>query len=189
MTEYISNIHKILKFLIKKKKVPLHEPFFDKKEISLLSSCIKSGYVSSVGKSIGIFEKKISKLTKSKYCIATVNGTSAIHIGLLALGLKKNEEILMPSLGFVAAPNAVSYCGGVPNFVDSEKKTLGIDPKKLDNYLKKISVKNYNNLVNKQTGRIIKGVISIHLYGYASDVEGINNVCKKYNIFHLEDAF
>ena len=125
MIKEINSIKKILKSVVKKKITPLHEPYFDQNEIKILKSCIKSGYVSTVGKSVGIFEKKIANLTNSKYCISVVNGTSAIHLGLLALGVKRNDEVLLPSLGFVAVPNAVSYCGAIPNFVDSEKKNFG----------------------------------------------------------------
>ena len=188
MTKPILNILSILKVVIKKKITPLHEPYFDDREIKSLTACIKSGYVSTVGKSVNLFEKKISQLTKSKYCISTVNGTSAIHLGLLALGVKKNDEVLLPTLGFVAVPNAISYCGAIPNFVDSEKTTLGINPKKLDEYLKNTTVKRNNKLVNKKTGRVIKGLISIHLFGYANNITKINKVCKKFGIFHFEDA-
>ena len=143
MIKEIININNILKTIVKK-KTPLHEPYFDNQEIDILSSCIKSGYVSTVGKSVDLFEK-ISLLTNSKYCISLVNGTSAIHLGLLALGVKKNHEVLVPSLGFVAVPNAVSYCGAIPNFVDSEKKTLGVCPAKLKNYLKRKTKKKMIN--------------------------------------------
>ena len=188
MTKEIENIKKILKTIVKKKITPLHEPYFDAKEITFLTECIKSGYVSTVGKSVNLFEKKISELTKSKYCISVVNGTSAIHLGLLALGVKRDDEVLLPSLGFVAVPNAISYCGAVPNFVDSEKKTLGVCSSKLNDYLKNNTVKKKNKLINKKTGREIKGLISIHLFGYANDLTEINKVCKKFGIFHFEDA-
>lgn len=188
MIKEINSIKKILKSVVKKKITPLHEPYFDQNEIKILKSCIKSGYVSTVGKSVGIFEKKIANLTNSKYCISVVNGTSAIHLGLLALGVKRNDEVLLPSLGFVAVPNAVSYCGAIPNFVDSEKKTLGVCPLKLENYLTKIGIRKNRKLVNKKTGREIKGLISIHLFGYANNILELNKVCKKFGIFHIEDA-
>ncbi len=187
MIKEIINLNKILKTIVKK-KTPLHEPYFDNQEIDILSSCIKSGYVSTVGKSVELFEKKISLLTNSKYCISLVNGTSAIHLGLLALGVKKNHEVLVPSLGFVAVPNAVSYCGAIPNFVDSEKKTLGVCPAKLKNYLKRKTKKKNNKLINIKTGREIKGLVSIHLFGYPNNILQLNKVCKEFGIFHLEDA-
>lgn len=150
MIEEIKNIKNLLKKIIKKKITPLHEPYFTTREYKKLKECIQSGYVSTVGKSVHIFEKKISKLTKSKYCISVVNGTSAIHLGLLALGVKNNDEVLLPTLGFVAVPNAISYCGAIPNFVDSEKNTLGVCPKKLHKYLndKTIKKKKIKYLIN-----------------------------------------
>tara|TARA_Y100000591_G_scaffold333230_1_gene374828 strand:+ start:1866 stop:2375 length:510 start_codon:yes stop_codon:yes gene_type:complete len=149
MIEEINNINKLLKKVLKKKVTPLHEPYFNNRELKKLKECIKSGYVSTVGKSVNLFEKKISKLTKSKHCISVINGTSAIHLGLLALGVKNNDEVLLPTLGFVAVPNAITYCGATPNFVDSEKNTLGVCPKKLHKYLINKSIKKkINYLIN-----------------------------------------
>ena len=93
----------------------------------------------------------------------------------------------MPTLGFVAVPNAISYCGAIPNFVDSEK-TLGVCPQKLDKYLTDKTFKKKNKLFNKYTGREIKGLISIHLFGYSNNIIEINKICKKFGIFHFEDA-
>ena len=149
MIEEINNINKLLKKVLKKKVTPLHEPYFNTRELKKLKECIQSGYVSTVGKSVNLFEKKISKLTKSKHCISVINGTSAIHLGLLALGVKNNDEVLLPTLGFVAVPNAITYCGATPNFVDSEKNTLGVCPKKLHKYLINKSIKKkINYLIN-----------------------------------------
>ena len=75
--------------------------------------------------------KKIKKLTKSKYVIATINGTSALHIALKLAGVSKNDEVLIPSLNFIASTNATLYCGGIPHFIDIEETTLGVDIKKL----------------------------------------------------------
>ena len=104
--DILKNINKVLK----NKKASLHEPQFFPEDIAMVNNAIKSTYVSSSGKYIDLFEKKISKFTNSKYVIATVNGTSALHIALIINNLKPNEEILLPSMSFIAPANAVSYC-------------------------------------------------------------------------------
>ena len=115
----------------------LHEPIFFGNEKKYLDECIKSSYVSSVGKFVNKFEKKLCKFTKSPHSVALVNATSAIHLLLRSLGISKNDEVLIPSITFVATANAIKYCEALPNFVDVEKKTFGICPSKLKNYLKK----------------------------------------------------
>ena len=115
--------------------------FEGKIDIRYLEKCIKSGFVSTAGNLISKFENKIKNYTKSKNVIATINGTSAIHVTLRALEIKKNDEILMPSLNFVASAYATNYLGCIPHFVDVDKNTLGIDPIKLNKYLQEICFK------------------------------------------------
>ena len=105
--------------------------FLEKKKY--LNECISSGYVSYVGKFVKLFENKICKFTKSKYAVALVNGTSALHILLTYFKINNEDEVLLPSLTFVATANAIKYCNANPHFLDIEKETLGICPKKLEN--------------------------------------------------------
>ena len=97
-------------------QIPLHEPRFIGREKEILSSTIDSSYVSSAGPSIQEFEEKIAEYTGSRYAIATVNGTSALHAALLALGVKKDTEVNTQSLTFVATSNAIRYCEAKPVF-------------------------------------------------------------------------
>ena len=124
-----------------KPPVHLHEPKLNKKDIFNINSCIKSGYISSDGKFINQFEKKICSLTKSKYSVAVVNGTSALHLSLRVIGVKKNDEVLLPSLNFIAAANSIIYCDAIPHFIEISEKTLFIDEIKLKKYLEKIIIK------------------------------------------------
>ena len=121
-----------------KSNLPLHEPDIDYKDQKEVIKGLKSGYVSSVGKDIVKFEKKLRYITKSKFIISTINGTSALHIALKVVGVKSEDEVLVPSLSFVVSVNAVLYSNATPHFVDSEIDHFGIDPKKLDDYLKKV---------------------------------------------------
>ncbi len=174
--------------VVKKGSKNLHEPIFFGREKHYLNDCIKTGYVSYIGKYVNIFEDKIKKYTKSKYAIALVNGTSAIHILLNSMNVTEEDEVLLPSLTFVATANAVKYCGATPNFVDIETENLGVCPEKLKKYLKRILIKKGKNYINKLSKKKIKTIIVVHLFGIPCQIEKIKKVCKKYNIKVIEDA-
>ena len=177
-----------IKNVVKKKSKHLHEPIFRGNEIKYLKECIKSTLVSSTGKFVDLFEKKIASYTKSKNAVAIINGTSAIHILLKSLGVKTNDEVIVPSLTFIATANAVKYCGAHPNFVDIEEKNLGICPGKLKKYLEKIVIKKQKYSINKNNGRKIKALVAVHIFGVPCNIIEIKNICKKYNIKVIEDA-
>ena len=134
-----------------KSTVYLHEPHIDKNDWRFVKECLEKNFVSTVGNYVNEFEQKLKKLTKSKHAIAVINGTSALHVSLEVLGVKTNDEVLMPSLNFVASANAVKYCKAIPHFVEVDEQTLGVDSIKLDKYLKKIVIlKKENHLINLQ---------------------------------------
>jgi len=185
----ISNeIIKSVKFFIKKKYVPLHEPYFKKDDFISMNKCLSSSYVSTVSKFTNIFEEKIKKLTKSKYSIATINGTSAIQIAIKSCGIKKNDEILIPNLNYIGSTNATIYCNAIPHFVDVESETFGIDTIKLENYLQKICDNKKNNTINKISKRKIKAIIPTHVFGNSAKIEEIIRIAKKFNLRVIEDA-
>ena len=185
----ISNeIVKSVKFFIKKKYVPLHEPSFKKNDFDLMNKCLRSSFVSTVSKFTNSFEEKIKKLTKSKYSIATVNGTSAIQIAIKSCGIKKDDEILIPNLNYIGSTNATIYCNAIPHFVDVESETLGIDPIKLEEYLQKICTVKKNITINKISKRNIKAILPTHVFGNSSKIEEIIKIAKKFNLKVIEDA-
>ena len=98
--------------------IPLHEPRFIGNEKAYLNECIDSTFVSSVGKYVELFEQKFASYVGSKYAIATVNGTSALHVGLKLVGVESGDEVITQPLSFVATCNAINYCGAKPVFVD-----------------------------------------------------------------------
>ena len=166
----------------------LHEPLFIGKEESYLKNTIKTNFVSSAGSYVNLFEKKIKKYTKSKFAIAVVNGTQAIYICLKACDVKINEEILVPALTFVGTVNAISYLGAKPHFVDSEIKNFGIDCLKLENYLNKISKFKNGKCINRHTGKVIKAIVPVHVFGHPCDIQGVIKIAKKFNLLVIEDA-
>jgi perosamine synthetase len=166
----------------------LHEPTFDGNEGRYVQECIKSTYVSSVGKYVDKFEIELARYTGVKYAIALVNGTSALHLALKLAGVKAGEEVLTQAFNFVATANAITYCGATPHFVDIENKNLGIDPIKLQNYLSEISRKIGGRIENVITGRCIKALVVMHTFGHPSKMDELVEIAKKFNLVLIEDA-
>lgn len=177
-----------IKKMYGKDVVPLHEPTFDEKEIEYVTECIKTGWVSSVGSYVSRFEEELAKFVGAKRAVAVVNGTAALHIALKIVGVQENDEVLMPSLTFVATANAASYLGAIPHFVDVSYETLGMDPIKLNKHLEEIGVLRNGQLYNKQTGRRIAAVVPMHTFGHPVDLDGLLEVCDKFNLVLVEDA-
>ena len=184
----IKNILNSVKLAVKQNSKKLHEPLFKGNEKKYLKKCIETGYVSYIGKYVNTFERKISKYTGSKNAVALVNGTCALHILLKYFNVGINDEVILPSITFVATANSVAYCKALPHFVDIEKETLGICPEKLEEYLKKIAVKKKGYCINKKTGRKIRVLIAVHVFGVPCKILEIKKICKMYNIKLIEDA-
>ena len=178
----------ILNKKIKLKSIYLHEPDLHLSDLTYLKDCIKNNVVSAAGTFIKKFENKISNLTKAKYVVATNSGTSALHISCILMNIEKNDEVLIPAFTFVATANAVKYCGGVPHFVDIDEDHFGINVQKLDKYLKKNVIKKKNFCINKKTGRKIKAIIPVHVFGHIMKINELIKLAKKYNLKVIEDA-
>ena len=117
--------------------IPLHEPRFIGNEKKYLNECIDSTFVSSVGAYVDRFEKEFALHVGSKYAIATVNGTAALHVSLVSMGVGENDEVITQPLTFIATCNAITYCGAKPIFIDVDKETLGLSPDALRTFLDK----------------------------------------------------
>jgi len=171
-----------------KKYIPLHEPKFIGNEKRYLNQCIDTTFVSSVGKFVGKFEKKIAKYTSTKYAIATTNGTSALHISLILAGVKQDDEVITQPLNFIASCNAISYCNAKPIFIDVDKDTMGLSPSALRSFLEKNTKIKNKKCINKKTKKIIKACVPMHSYGHPCLIDEIKKILKKYHIFLIEDA-
>lgn len=153
------------------KKIPIAEPVLIGNELKYVEDCIISTWISH-GKYIDAFEKDFAKFCETDYATTVVNGTAALHLLLATMGLGRGDEIIMPTLTFVATANAARYLGVKPIFVDVEYETWNIDPTKIE---EKITPKT-------------KAIIAVHLYGHPADMDKINAIGKKYGIPVLEDA-
>ena len=168
--------------------IPLHEPRFIGNEKKYLNECIDSTYVSSVGKFVDEFEKKIAQYVGAKYAIATTNGTSALHIALLLSNVTKNDEVITQPLTFIAICNAISYCGAAPVFIDVDKDNMGLSPTALKRFLESNTIIENQQCVNNTTGKIIKACVPMHTFGHPCRIDEIKEICDKYYINLVEDA-
>ena len=168
--------------------VGLHEPSFFGNEWNYTKECIDSTFVSSVGKFVDQFENELRLFTGAKHAVAVVNGTAALHIALQVAGVSAGDEVLAPALTFVATANAISYCGAIPHFVDSEDTTLGISAAKLRDYLHAHTKQRLGQCVNTTTGRVIRAIVPMHTFGHPVDINGLLAVAHDFNIIMVEDA-
>jgi len=153
-------------------KIPVAEPDLGKKELSFLLSAFKSGWISSKGDFINKFETSFAKYCGTKYASSCNNGTSALHLALLAFGIKEGDEVILPTLTYIATANAIKYVGAKPIFIDSEKGIGSISPKEIE---KKITKKT-------------KAIIAVHLYGIPCDMNKIMTIARKNKLYVIEDC-
>ncbi len=175
-------------FKVVKKKTGLHEPNFDQSDIREVGNCIKSSFVSTYGYYVLKFEDSLKKFTKSKYVIATNTGTSALHIALKLVGVRKDTNVIVPTLSFVATGNAVIYNDAIPIFMDSSENSFCLDEKKLEKYLILNTYYLKGKRYSKHNKKIISAIIVTHVFGSTSDMKKIIKIGKKYSIPVVEDC-
>lgn len=142
------------------------------KEREYVLDCLDTNWISSIGEYITKFETEFAKFCGTKHAIATNNGTTALHLALVALGVKPGDEVIIPTVTYIATANAVQYCGATPVLVDCEPGTFNIDPARI---------------AEKITSRTV-GIIPVHLYGLPADMKTILEIAKANSLWVLEDA-
>jgi perosamine synthetase len=170
------------------KFTPLHQPRFIGNEKKYLNECIDSTFVSSVGKFVDEFEKKIAKYIGTKYAVATTNGTSALHVSLILAEVDSNSEVITQPFTFVATCNAINYCNAKPIFIDVDIDTMGLSPSALKFFLKNNTIIKNKKCINKKTNRVIKACVPMHAYGHPCKIDKIKKICDENYIFLIEDA-
>ncbi len=178
--------------------IPLHDPRFIGNEKKYLAECIDSNFVSSVGEFVGRFERMCAEYTGSKYAVAAMNGTAALHIALLLAGVNREEEVITQTLTFIATANAISYTGSKPVFIDVDKETMGLSPSALEAWLQDNAEMREGEGTrgrggdwepwNKVTNRKIAACVPMHTFGHPVKINELQAVCKRYNIPLIEDA-
>ncbi|MEO0475258.1 MAG: LegC family aminotransferase, partial [Planctomycetota bacterium] len=169
--------------------IPLHVPSFAGKEWDYVKECLDTGWVSSVGAYVTRFEEDMARYTGAKHAIAVGTGTAALHVALLMAGVEPGDEVLCPSLTFVATANAISYCQAVPHFVDIDATTLGIDPAAIRAYTDEhFERRDDGYSYNKQTARRIGALVGMHAFGHPFELDGVVQLCDDLGCPLVEDA-
>ncbi|MGB4114932.1 MAG: LegC family aminotransferase [Polaromonas sp.] len=166
----------------------LHEPLFQGNENAYVKSCIDEGWVSSVGGFVTRFEHELADYCNAAHAVVMVNGTCAIHAALLCVGVKPDDEVLIPALTFVATANAVMHAGAVPHFVEVEETSLGVDPLALREYLDRIGLRKNGQTINKVTGRVIRALMPVHIFGHPCQMGQLSAIANDWHLELVEDA-
>lgn len=166
----------------------LHEPCFNGQEWAYTKECLDIGWISSAGAYVDRFGEELAKACGVGFAIPTVNGTAALHIALILAGVARGDEVLMPSLTFVATANAVSYCGAIPHFIECEGNNLGIDIAKLSAHLKETCEIKQGQVYNKHSGRKIAAIVPVHIFGHPVDMDALQTLADHYHLPVVADA-
>lgn len=167
--------------------IPLSVPTIKGNEWKYVKECLDTEWVSSVGQYVDRFEKDICQFTGSKYAVACVNGTSALHIALKLAGVQRGDEVIVPTVTFIAPVNTIRYLGAEPVFMDCDN-FFNIDIVKTREFIEQETEYKKGLTVNKATGKTIRAIIPVHMFGNAVDMEGILSICNERNIVIVEDA-
>lgn len=184
----------ITKFILHAKSIygddfiPLHRPVFEGNERQYIVECIDSNFVSSIGIKVSELEKSVTEFTGSKYAIATVNGTAALHIAIELAGVRPGEEVISQALTFIATCNAISYAGAKPLFVDVDLDTMGLSPTALKHFLDENAEKKRDGTYNKISGKKISACVPMHTFGLPCRIIEIAEICSEWGITLIEDA-
>lgn len=152
--------------------IPVNEPLIGKEELKNITDCVKSGWISSKGSYIKNFEDKFAEFCGVKHAISTTSGTTALHLALACLDIKKGDEVIMPTFTMIATAYAVLYLGAKPVFIDSEERTWNMDVAKIEEEISSKTVV----------------LMPVHIYGHPVDMDPVIGLSKKYDLYIIEDA-
>ena len=167
--------------------IPLSVPSLQGNEWQYVKECLDTGWVSSAGKYVELFEQKIAEFTGTKYAVACVNGTSALQVSLHLSGVQSGDEVIVPTLTFIAPINAVAYNGASPLFMDADKD-YNIDTEKTIEFINKETVFKDGFTYNKLTNSRVIAIIPVHVFGNAAWMDELIPLCEERNINVVEDA-
>jgi perosamine synthetase len=155
-----------------RRKIPVSAPILDGNEKTYVLDCLDSTWISSTGRYVERFEAAFAEFCGVRHALTCSSGTAALHLALRGLGVAPGDEVIVPTLTFVATANAVSFCGARPVFVDSEPRTWNIDPAR----------------VEARIGPRTKGIVAVHLWGHPADMRPLREIARRHGLFLLEDA-
>lgn len=168
--------------------IPLSIPNLTGKEWQYVKECFDTNWISSTGSFVNAFEEQFAQYIGTKYAVATVNGTAALHISLILCGVTEGDEVIVPNLTFIAPVNTVRYCNADPVFMDAEWGTLGMDVEKLSGFLETACEVRDGYTYNRGSNKRVKAIIPMHTLGNPVDMDALLALCSTYNIDVIEDA-
>tara|TARA_Y100000991_G_scaffold182623_1_gene145873 strand:+ start:3044 stop:4231 length:1188 start_codon:yes stop_codon:yes gene_type:complete len=187
--EIVDRIKKVINYPQLIKETQIHEPYFkDTNAYKYIEDCLDTGWVSSSGEWVSKFESLIQEFTGIKYAVVVSNGTVALRMALHLVGVKPEDEVLLPPLTFVATANSVSHLGGIPHFVDIDSESLGMCPLALERRLNEVALCKGDLVYNRFSGRRISAILPVHVFGFPAKINEIKEVCSKWNLPLVEDA-
>ncbi len=153
-------------------KIPVYQPSLTGNEKKYVNECLDTNWISSKGRFVPLFEQNFARYTGVKYATTVSNGTVALHLALLALGIEPGDEVIVPTLTYIASVNAIAYTGAIPVFVDSLENTWQMDP---DDVKRKVTAKT-------------RAIMAVHLYGHPCEMDALVSIAKEHELFLIEDC-
>ena len=153
-------------------RIPVYQPSLTGHELAYVQDCVQSNWISSIGDYVSRFENEFATYTSVRHAATTCNGTAALHLALVALGLAPGDEVIVPTLTYVASVNAISYTGATPVFADSSRDTWQLD---FEDVLRKLTPKT-------------RAIMAVHLYGHPCDMDPLVHLCRERGLFLVEDC-
>ncbi len=168
--------------------IPLSLPHIDGNEWQYVKECLDTGWVSSAGSYVNRFEEAVAKYVGSKFGVACMNGTSALHISLLLCGVKRRDYVILPNITFVASANSIKYTNADPIFIDVDPGTWQMDLDVLEQFLDRETVLENGQTLLKNSKRAIKAIMPVHVLGNICDLDRLMDIAKQFNLSIVEDS-
>ena len=168
-------------------KIALSVPSLRGNEWKYIKECLDTEWVSSAGKYVDLFEQKMAEYTGAKHAIACVNGTAALQLSLRLAGVEPGDEVIVPTLTFIAPINSIIYNGATPLFVDADE-FYNMDSDKTISFIKECTIFNGGYTFNKKSGKRIRAIVPVHIWGNAVWLDDLVEICNERNIAIVEDA-
>lgn len=168
--------------------IPLSVPEVGGREWEYVKDCLDTGWISSVGAYVDRFEREVARRLQVPWAVATMNGTSALHLALLVAGVEADDEVLVPDLTFIAPANAVRYLGARPVFLDVEPACGLMDPGTVEAFLSRHCQRTTGGTRNRGTGRRVRAMLPVDLLGHPVDLDPLLEICRSWDLVLVEDA-
>lgn len=168
--------------------IPLSVPHLVGNEKKYVNECIDSNWISAGGEFTRRFEDEFAKYTGAEFAVAVSSGTAALHLALIAAGVKRGEGVFAPTITFIAPINAISYVGAQPVFVDVDSDSLGISPESVQQFIDKYCYFKDGVLINRFSNEKISAILAVHIYGHSARIDELREISDKYNLALIEDA-